>query len=184
MRINLVYAADFQLPSQFDPAAIEKIGKSWGSWKTWRLCETDNVLCHDIGKARELYKRALQAVCDLYVPESFYQAMSRPTGIHFYRGEFNSQVQDIEDIIAMHLVAPVSDLVILLGFDLASPGNVPDVSQATMVKHRLGLLRECVKRYPNTQWILVDHAPDIDKAFGELPNLTRDSLANVINLLA
>lgn len=183
MNINTVIAAGFAVAPPLSVEILKNIGPTWGSWKTWGPCHTDNVICHDLFKARELLKRAIQAVCNFYLPEKFYHDLSRPTGVNFYQGDFLQDVHDLEDIIAMHLVADRSELVLLFGFDVANPGMIQDRLEKHRVTNRLGLLRQVLASNPDVQWVLVDHAKPPDAAFEALPNLTCDSLENVLQLL-
>lgn len=183
MRINLVYAATYQKPEQLTIDTIKDLAPTWGSWRTWRSCATDNVICHDLGHARELLQRSVQNTCNLYIPEKYYAKLSRPERVNFYSGEFVDDAQDIEDIVAMHLVRDLSDLVLLMGFDLSNHAPAADPLVNRKIKHRLGLLRSCVANSESVQWVLVDHPRDLDQAFKDLPNITRDSFQNVLQLL-
>jgi hypothetical protein len=183
MNINIIYAAEFDLPDHDLPDSIKNIAPTWGSWKTWHQCRTDNVICHDLGKARELQKRSFHTVCNLYLPQKFHQLLGRPVGINYYQGEFLLDTLDLEDVISMHLVSASSDLVLMFGFDISNPGVVMDRMQKHRMTNRLGLIRQCIAANPDVQWALIDHAQDPDSAFQNLPNLTRDSLQNVLTLL-
>lgn len=183
MRINWVYANGHQIDPAVNIDTIKSIGPSWGSWKTWRPCQTDNVICHDLAKCRELMQRAFQAVCNFYIPRGFYQDLGRPLGTRLYDGDFKSDVDDIEDIIAMHLVAASSDLVLLTGFDLGAKELPADPLEKHKLKNRAGLIRSVIVGYPDVQWVLIDHATELDVAYQNLSNLTCDSLKNVLQLL-
>ena len=184
MNINWVYASDYQLDPVVDVDRIKTIGPSWGSWRTWRSCSTDNVICHDLGKSRELLQRAFQAVCNFYVPKKYYESLSRPIGIKLYDGDFDLETDNIEDIIALHLAAQSSDIILLLGFDLKTP-ILPDDDRFAWHKilNRHGLIRSVINNNPNTQWVAVDHTNDLDLAYQTLTNLTCDQMENVIQLL-
>jgi hypothetical protein len=184
MRITSVYAATYRPGAVLTPAKIKDIGSTWGSWQTWQACDTDNVVCHDLSRARSLLKRALQAVCNFHAPQALYQDLERAQGVRWYQGEFREDCPDIEDIIAMHLAAAQSDVVLLLGFDVTTPGVITDRLEQHRVRNRLGLLRSCIQNNSAVQWVLVDHAAAPDPAFAALPNLTRDSAANVLQLLS
>ncbi len=183
MRINIVYAAGFQLPPALTAARMKDIGPTWGSWRTWRSCDTDNVVCHDLGQARELYQRAVQAVCNFYIPQKFYPAMNRPTGVKIYQGDFVQETVDLEDVICMHLVSDLSDLVLMFGFDLCNPGPIDDRMDRHRMTNRFGLIRQAMMSAKDVQWILVDHAQTLDTAFDTVPNLTCDTTENVLQLL-
>ena len=184
MRITSVYAASYRPGAVLTPVKIKDIGSTWGSWRTWQSCDTDNVICHDLSRARELLKRALQAVCNFHAPQALYQDLERAQGVRWYQGEFREDCADIEDIIAMHLAAAQSDVVLLLGFDVSTPGVITDRLEQHRVRNRLGLLRGCIQNNSAVQWVLVDHAAAPDPAFMALSNLTRDSAENVLQLLS
>ena len=78
MNIQWVLANDLVLDPTVDIVRMKRGGGFWGSWKTWRAYNTDNVICHDLTKAQELIKRAFQATCNFYIPNSAYTALNRP----------------------------------------------------------------------------------------------------------
>lgn len=183
MRVNWVFSCAWIPDVTVDMACIKNVGPSWGSWKSWRGCDTDNVICHDRGRAQELLHRAFQAVCNFYVPRKYYQDLGRPVGVKLYDGDFLEETFDLEDIVAMHLAAANSDIILLAGFDLGKPIPVEDRFEMHKVRNRLGLMRQVMASNPGVQWVLIDHLAEIDVAFSELSNLTRDSVGNVLKLL-
>jgi hypothetical protein len=109
--------------------------------------------------------------------------LDRPQGVRLYEGEFVHDLDDHEDIVALHLTAGISDIVLLLGFDLAEADLPVDRLQRHRALNYRNLVRQAIKDNPNTQWVLVDHLQPIGKDFGELVNLTQDSMDNVIGML-
>lgn len=184
MRVNWAVATGYSLDPAVNIDVIKGIGPLWGSWQTWRGCGTDNVICHSAAKARELLDRAFQAVCNFYLPRSEYEFLKRPVGVKLYEGSYQEQLDDIEDIIALHLCASSSDIVLLLGYDLGSiPDDLSKLDQHRMI-NRHGLIRSAIAGSSQTQWVVVDHPRELDKAYQILPNLTCDSMASVLQLLA
>ena len=183
MRVNWVVASGHQLDPTLDPDQLKLVGPIWGSWRTWRSCSTDNVICNDFAKARELLDRAFQAVCNFYVPEKFYQNLGRPIGLKLYDGEFNQEIDFLEDIIAMHLAASMSDIVLLLGFDFSEIRPVDDKLQQHRNTNRLGLIHSAITADDRIQWVSVDHPAKMDKRYQNLPNLTCDTMENALKLL-
>lgn len=176
LNIGWVIATGFQFDPIVDVDRIKDIGPIWGSWTTWRGCGTDNVICHDRTKAKDLVDNGFQSGCNLYVPESVYQELQRPIGVRPYGGNFEYQVANIEDIVALHLAGSSLDIILMLGFDLykLNPNN----------KHYYGLILSFVNNNPDIQIVLIDHLPDLDKNFQDRDNLTCDTLGNVLQLLA
>ena len=184
MRVNWIFGADWTPRSDIDMDRVRDIAPSWGSWRSWRACGTANVICHDPVQARKLLDRAFQAVCNFYLPRNQFLEVGRPTGVRLYDGEYLAETQDLEDIIAMHFVIPNSDIILLAGINLASPTMPPDPMAQHRLRNRMGLIRSAMANNAQIQWVLVDHSEYPDPAFLDLSNLTRDTMENVLKLLA
>lgn len=184
MRINWVVASTYQLDPAIDVDSIKNVGPIWGSWRTWRSCATDNVICHDSAKSRDLVARNFQNDCNFYVPESDLTKLGRPLGVRVYGGSYHQEVDHIDDIIALHLSAAQSDIVILMGFDLSGIKDIDDKFELHKNKNYHGLVRSVIAAHPETQWVVVDHEKKLDKNYQTLPNLTCDTFKNVLQLLA
>jgi hypothetical protein len=183
MNINWVFGDKVNLDPTVDLATVKQIGSSWGSWKTWRQCQTDNVVCHDVKKANELVARNFQTLCNFYIPKSMFIELDRPQGVHLYEGDFVHDVDSREEIVAMHLVSGISDIVLLLGFDFSQK----EISTDKLVEHKnknyINLIKHVIADNSNTQWVLIDHHLPVVQEYKTLTNLTTDSLENVIKLL-
>lgn len=184
MRINWIFADTYQLDPTTDIERIKNIGSTWGSWRTWRSCSTDNVICHDRVKAHDLVKRAFQAVCNFYISKKYYQDLGRPVGIKLYDGDFDHDLDHAEDVIAMHLCAATSDIVILLGFNFAKLTPSDDKFENHKLTNYHGMIRSVISANQNVQWVVVDHPQDLDINYQNIPNLMIDTLDNTIELLA
>jgi hypothetical protein len=183
MRVNWVFTDDMILDPLADTSVMKDIGSFWGSWKTWRSCSTDNVVCHNLRKATELVQRDFATKCNLYIPNEIYISLNRPQGVYLYEGKFVDDIQP-EEIVAMHLAASVSDIVLLLGFDWTEQPKKTD----KLLEHRAHVYRTLIKHVignnRETQWVLVDHAGEIMPFLSALPNLTQDSMQNVFELFS
>jgi hypothetical protein len=182
MRISWAVASDYQLDPTVSVEQVKSVGPIWGSWQTWRGCSTDNVICHQQKKARELLDRAFQAVCNFHIPRSLYESLGRPVGIRLYDGDFNQELDGIEDIVAMHLAAADSDIVLLLGFNWVLPKNTEDRFERHKITNRHGLIRGAITGNDRVQWVAID-CVDLDKSYQNISNLTCDSLQNALKLL-
>jgi hypothetical protein len=183
MRITWVLADATMLDPAQDVAELKLIGSTWGSWRTWRAYGTDNVICHDVKKAGELLQRAFQAVCNFYIPNENYIALNRPMGVHLYEGNFVHNLDRQEEIVALHLAASQSDIVLLTGFDFTETETDPDLMKAHQEQHYQGLFRQVIMDNPEIQWVLVDHPGAIRESLSNLSNLTQDTMPKVIELL-
>lgn len=178
MRINWVIAGGYQIDPTVDLEKFKGIGSLWGSWTTWRSCGTDNVVCSDFAKSRDLIARAFQSVCNFYIPSGYYQDLGRPLGCKLYDGQFAQEVDNLDDIVAMHLASSQSDIILLLGFDFGLPVQVTDKFQAHKIKNYHGLMRGIISG-STAQWVAVD-ADVMDKAYQNLDNLTTDRLETIL----
>jgi len=184
MNISWVLADSVILDPTQDIASLKNIGALWGSWCTWRAHQTDNVICHSQSKAAELTKREFQKHCNFYIPNSVYSDIGRPSGVRLYEGDFVHDVILQEEIVAMHLAASTSDIVLLLGFDLTKFSPNPDRLLANQAQHHRNLIRQAINDYAHVQWVVVDHPMELSKDLIELENLTTDTMINVIKLSA
>jgi hypothetical protein len=182
MKISWVLSDRVELDPTVDIDKLKNIGAFWGSWRTWRAYQTDNVLCNDLAKADELLKRAFHSICNLYIPNTNYATLNRPAGVKLYEGEFVHDVEHREEIVALHLAASTSDIVLLLGFDFSEQPKHAD----RLLEHRAhnyrGLIRQTIVDNSHVQWVVIDHPADFRKDLRELNNLTKDSLSNVLGM--
>ena len=183
MRVNWVFATGYSLDPNIDPETLKSVGPSWGSWRTWRGCGTDNVICDDLAKSRELIGRAFQAVCNFHTRKSYYADLNRPVGVRFYDGDFDQECNNIEDIVAMHLAKDFSDIVILAGFDMGKVSPPADALQKHRLVNRHGLQYSLIAHSDPVQWVVIDHPAELDKSYQNLSNLTCDTMENVLKML-
>lgn len=184
MRINWVLAENTLLDHDVDIEQLKNIGSFWGGWKTWRGCSTDNVICSDIGQARSLIQRNFNQLCNLYVPESSYVELDRPAGVRLYGGMFNFEIDCPDDLISMHLASSQSDIVLLLGFDCQPKDKRTDrLEEHRAQNYRIGV-KHAIKDNPEVQWVLINHSDNLMDELKGLPNLTVDTLSNVIEMLS
>ena len=163
---------------EMDPERIKNIGSTWGSWKTWRSCKTDNVICHDLGQAKNLVLRNFHQQCNFYVPETSYQDLERPSGVKLYKGDFKHEVTNQEEIVTLHLAASQNDILLLFGFNLQER-ELTDRFQKHQWHNYKRLIRQLIVEDPDKQWILVNHPGELAEDFDGLPNLSHDTLENI-----
>jgi len=180
MRVSWIITDSFA-STTVDPENLKNIGPIWGSWRTWRAWNTDNVLCHDPGRARELLQRDFQKSCNLYIPNKHFALLNRPNHVNVYEGDFPGEMDAPEEIVAMHLASVGADLLLLLGYDL-SPISVDDRFERHKKTNYMNAFRATVNTYPDVQFVLIDHPGDLDKSFQSITNLTCDKYQTVLQL--
>lgn len=183
MNISWVLSDSAEIEPTQSINELKRIGAFWGSWRTWRAYQTDNVICHDQAKAAELIKRNFQAQCNFYIPVSVYNSLNNPDNVRLYAGDFVHDVIRQEEIVALHLAATTSDIVLLLGWDLTELKNTADRLKTHQSQHHRNLLRQAIKDYDQVQWVVVDHTDALDPILVNLDNVTTDSLQSVLALV-
>jgi hypothetical protein len=106
--------------------------------------------------------------------------LDRPQGVRLYEGEFVHDLDHHEEIVALHLAATTSDIVLLLGFDLAELCPDPDRLKNHQTLHHRNLIRQAIKDYEQIQWVVVDHPEPLDPNLINLPNISTDTLQTVL----
>jgi hypothetical protein len=184
MRINWVVADATVFPPDVDVNALKDIAAIWGSWRTWRGCSTDNVVCDDPGKARELLKRNMNEMCNMYVPSAIYSELDRPKGVRLYEGRFTFEIDNKDELISIQLVSGQSDVVLLMGFDWTEKPLSADKLIAHRATNYQRFVKDTISNNPEVQWVLVDHEGEVRPNLAQFENLTKDTLDNVIELLS
>lgn len=177
MNINWVVANTAQLDPTIDLNKFKEIGSIWGGWQTWRSCQTDNVICHNATKAQQLIENQFPTLCNFYIPNTLYVILDNPVGVRAYGGDFAHEVEQQDEIVAMHLSSTVSDVVLLVGFDWHTVVDDP-----RHVNYR-NLVQQAIAQNPQTQWVLIDHPASLWTELSNLENLTQDTLDSVIKQL-
>ena len=184
MNIKWVLADDLILDPTIDINRMKKIGTFWGSWKTWRAYNTDNVVCHNTKKAEELIKNEFQKTCNFYIPNSVYTVLNRPPKVLVYEGDFmGHKVDNQDEIVAMNLAANSADVLLLVGFDWSEQVSELDTERELCAKNYRGLVLQAIKSNPDVQWILVDHPKELRAELTELSNLDKDTMPKVFQIL-
>ena len=183
MRINWVLSEHTFLDPDIKIEELKSIGSFWGSWKTWRSCSTDNVICNDISQAHTLIQRKLNEKCNFFIPESLFLRLERPSRVSLYGGEFNFEIDSQDDIISMHLAASRSDIVLLLGFDWQPKLKRADRLEEHRAQNYRTAVKHAIRDNPETQWVLINHSETLMDELKGLDNLTIDTLPNVLSML-
>ena len=183
MNISWVLGNSLIPDPELDLIKLKEVGPFWGGWQTWRSCSTDNVICNDFDRAQSLLARKFNEECNFYIPNSIYQKLDHPDRVKLYDGTTDLDLENKEEIIAMHLAGSQSDLVLLLGFDWKPKPKNPDRLLEHLAQNYRNLIKHAVTENSQVQWVLIDHAPELMLELKDLPNLTQDSLASVLKLL-
>ena len=179
MKINWVAADSVAADPTLDIEKLKNIGPIWGGWRTWRSCETDNVICHRLVDARSLIAKQFHSRCNLYIPNSGFQDLGRPEKVKLYQGDFHLDVDSPDEIVAMHLAAIDCNIVLLLGFDLEEKSFTDKLRQHQWHVYK-NYVRQIISDSPDIQWVLLDSKGQISKEFVKIENLQFDTLQNIL----
>jgi len=177
MNINWIVSNSAQLDPTTDLTQLKEIGSIWGSWQTWTNYQTDNVICHNGAKAQQLIENNFPTLCNFYIPNGLYVILDNPVGVHTYGGDFAHEVDQQDEIVAMHLSAAASDVVLLIGFDWHTV-----IDDQRHINYR-NLVQQAIAQNTQTQWVLIDHPKTVWSELSNLENLTKDTLDSVIKQL-
>lgn len=167
-----------------DPITVKNIAASWGSWKTWKEFRTDNCVCHNTTEANNLIKRALHTLCNLFIMQSSYTRVGSPIGVNLFNGEFKSEtIANRDDLIALNLVIPQADIVLMSGFNFSPLLNTDDEDIRKAREEYYFNVRELIKTNDTTQFVLVDYMHEMASWVGELDNVNLDTVGSVKSLL-
>lgn len=180
MNINWVIANRAEIDPTVDIGKLKEMGSLWGGWKTWRSFQTDNVICHDQIKCAELLKRNFQNMCNFYIPNHVYSSLNRPANVKIYEGEFVHDVDNQEDIVAMHLASTNSDIVLLVGFNFGEQTKNEDKLAEHRAQNYRNLTRQIIVTQKQVQWVVIDHSQEFRKDTKDLANLGQDTLSNIL----
>lgn len=175
MKINWVLADHIILDPTVNIDYLKQIGSMWGSWQTWRSCQTDNVICHNTDKAQELIEKKFHTLCNFYIPNKLYQTLDKSLKVHAYGGDFSHTVTQHDELVAMNLAAVNSDIVLLLGFDWVTDNQ-------TLLDYK-GLVEATIRNNTKVQWVLLDQNGSIWSELTKLENLNTDTLPTVLKML-
>ena len=174
MNIAWLFAESIDLVPTVDIKQLHAAAPIWGSWRTWRSYGTDNVICYNADQARKLVEQQYQKVCNLYIHQTVWEELGKPTTTRCFGGEFPHSFEFADNVVAMHLASAANDIVLMMGFELDSKQPKSPY---------LDFVAQTVQTTPKTQWVLVDHEPKLAKSFAGLKNITCDKLQNVLQLL-
>jgi len=177
MNIAWLFAENTILPPTIPVQAIKDLAPIWGSWRTQRSYQSDNVVCWDPDQAEKLCRQGYAKICNLYIPEPVYKQLNKPAGVRVFGGGFDFAVDSVDDIIATHLVASVADVILMVGFDLEAKTK-PSASR----NNYIGILAQAIGA-SGKQWVIIDHHTDFAEPIQKLSNITSDLLPNVLQLL-
>lgn len=182
MRFNWVLARGFATCDKHDWQRIQNSAPTWASTSP-RKITAQNSICSNAAECLQLLKSAAYQRTNLYVPHDFWQEHGQPTVVRVFQATPYPNITDVDDIIALHLAAANSDIVLMLGFDLVLNTGPMDAKTAKILQDYHGLLRSLIVNTPETQFVAINQAQMLSPAYQGITNLTCDTLQAVLTLM-
>jgi hypothetical protein len=109
--------------------------------------------------------------------------LDQPQSVRLYEGKFPDDIEQADEIVALHLAAGLSDIVLLLGFDWSERPKSEDRLQEHKAHVYRTLVNGVIRSNPGVQFVAVDHPEEFRKDLAQFENLTRDSMSTALSLL-
>lgn len=184
MKISWLLAHGYDAEASAGSHPMKEIGSLWGSWTTWRNCQTDNVISAELDKSQQLLMRAFNAVCNFWINKNHFSALGRPTNVQQFDDNHPEVLDHREDIIAAELVSQRYDLILAVGFNLSNSDlDLDDYEKIKKSNYNKSMLK-IISENPGTQWVFVDHSNKLCDEIKNLENVTCDKMENVLKLLS
>lgn len=163
---------------------LQDVAPTWGSCSIYNDYSVDNVICNDIKQAERLIQHNVHDSVNFYMPQEDYSTLGNPANIKTFQGAFDDpNINFKDDIVTLNVVTATYDIILLLGFKFTKP----KAKAEQLDKHKqlayLHNIKTIIKDNEDKQFVLVNYKGKLSKDFDSIENLSRDSLANVLELI-
>lgn len=162
---------------------LKDVAPTWGSCSIYNNYDVDNIICNNIKDAERLIKHNIQDKVNFYMPQDNFSTLGNPPNIKTFQGSFNDpNINYKDDIVTLNVVTNMYDIILLLGFKFTKPKTKAEQIDKHKQLAYLHNVKTIIKEHKDKQFVLVDYKGKLTKDFNSLENLSRDSLANVLEL--
>jgi hypothetical protein len=163
---------------------LQDVAPTWGSCSIYNDYSVDNVICNDIKQAERLIQHNVQDSVNFYMPQKDCSTLGNPANIKTFQGAFDDpNINFKDDIVTLNVVTATYDIILLLGFKFTKP----KAKAEQLDKHKqlayLHNVKTIIKENEDKQFVLVNYKGKLSADFDSIENLSRDSLANVLELI-
>lgn len=183
MRFNWVLASQYTHCDDIDWQRIQNCAPTWAALDSKRKLSAQNSVCSSGTACLAALESAAFNSTNLYVPHDFWQQQGRPGNVRAFQGTPYPNIAGVDDIIALHLAAAHSDIVLMLGFDFCLNTGPVDRRTAKSLQEYHGLLRSLIVNTPETQFVAIDQGQQLASPYQNIANLTCDTLQAVLTLM-
>ena len=165
-----------------DVDELKNIAPTWGSCSIYNNYNVDNIICNDIKQSEKLIKHNVQNNVNFYMPHENFNTLGKPPNIKVFQGTFNdSNINYKDDIVTLNVITNMYDIILLLGFKFTKPKSTDKLKQHKQLAY-LHNIKTIIEDHRDKQFVLVNYKGKLSNDFESLENLSRDSLANVLEL--
>jgi len=163
---------------------LQDVAPTWGSCSIYNDYSVDNVICNDIKQAERLIQHNVQDSVNFYMQRDDYSTLGNPSNVKTFQGSFDdTNINFKDDIVTLNVVTATYDIILLLGFKFTKP----KAKAEQLDKHKqlayLHNVKTIIKENEDKQFVLVNYKGKLSADFDSIENLSRDSLANVLELV-
>jgi hypothetical protein len=184
VEICWVVQKDYDPKSDIGAEKMKELCTVWGSYKSWRQCQTDNCVVEDFSEARRLVDRDFNLKTNLWTHEENYDDLGRPEALSLHKITIDKTLQDKDDLVALALAGARYDLVMCIGFDISFHKDITDKLELHEHKRYLSAIANIVRGFDQTQFVFIDLPNDPAENFDGLENITCDNIQNVLTLVS
>jgi len=162
---------------------LKNVAPTWGSCLIYNNYNVDNIICNDIKQSEKLIKHNVQNNVNFYMPQENFNTLGKPSNIKVFQGTFNdTNINHKDDIVTLNVVTNMYDIILLLGFKFTKPKAKSEQLEQHKQLAYLHNIKSIIEENKNKQFVLVNYKGKLSKDFDSIENLSRDSLANVLEL--
>ena len=162
---------------------LQDVAPTWGSCSIYNNYSIDNVICNDIKQAERLIQHNVQDSVNFYMPQEDCSTLGNPPNIKTFQGSFNdTNINFKDDIVTLNVVTATYDIILLLGFKFTKPKAKAEQLEQHKQLAYLHNIKTIIKDNKDKQFVLVNYKGKLSADLDSIENLSRDTLANVLEL--
>lgn len=162
---------------------LQEVAPTWGSCSIYNNYNIDNIICCDIKQSERLIQHNVQNKVNFYMQHDNFSALGNPPNVKTFQGAFKDpNINFKDDIVVLNVVTNMYDIILLLGFKFTKPSPKAEKLEEHKQLAYLHNVKTIIESNQDKQFVLVNYRGKLSKDFDSMENLSRDSLANVLEL--
>jgi len=162
---------------------LQEVAPTWGSCSIYNNYNVDNIICNDIKQSKRLIQHNIQNEVNFYMPNDNFSTLGNPPNIKTFQGAFKDpNINFKDDIVTLNVVTATYDIILLLGFKFTKPKAKAEQLEQHKQLAYLHNIKTIIKDNKDKQFVLVNYKGKLSADLDSIENLSRDTLANVLEL--